>query len=512
MVTKLSRRVFLRSASLVGVGLLAACAPKVVKETVIVEKVVTQVVAKPSPVTVRYAGLESMGSRIEEFIQPWLEETGNKFERGVFGQQELTDKIMQSVATGTHLSDVLQFPSNARGDIIGAGALLPISEIMLENIDFEEDVLPSIKRTVSWEGKVYALPYDGDIHYLAFRKDLFADPENNSKFKGKYGYDLDPKDGAKTWEEWRNIGEFFTGWDWNENGKEDDFGLACMTKRGDTGWWGFNSRATAYAKHPKDPGYFFDIDSGEARLNTPGFVRALTEWAEENQKWAPPGGINFTYPDSSNAMNGGRVAQTYNWDAVSGSVNPETSIIKGLQGYNMLPGSTQVYNAKEGGWEEFAQVSNAPYHAFGGWVIAVLVSTDKDKLDTIWDMLTHVSKPESSLWFVTNPTGCSPYRYSHLEAVDEFATGPLKLGEETARDYLEAAKDTLAHPNFVTDLAVLGWVQYRDVLELAVAKALANEMTAQEALDEAKDGFDEISERMGGKKRQAEIYRRTLGL
>ena len=64
----------------------------------------------------------------------------------------------------------------------------------------------------------------------------------------------------------------------------------------------------------------------------------------------------------------------------------------------------------------------------------------------------------------------------------------------------------------MTDLAVLGWVQYRASLELAVAKALAGEMSPQEALDEAKAAFDEVSERMGGKKRQAEIYRRTLGL
>jgi multiple sugar transport system substrate-binding protein len=395
--------------------------------------------------------------------------------------------------------------------VIGHNALLEVPDDVLQAIEID-DVLPSIINTISWEGKVYAFPYDGDIHYYSFRKDLFADSEISAKFRSEYGYDLDPVDGAKTWEEWRNIGEFFTGWDWNENGKADDFGLACMTKRADTGWWGFHSRATAYAKHPDDPGYFLDPQTGEARVNSPGFVRALTEWAEENQNWAPPGGISFTYPDSSNAMNGGRVAQTYNWDAVSGAVNPEVSVIAGKQGYNVLPGSTEVWNPKSQEWDAFPNISNAPFHAFGGWVIAVMASTDRDKLNTVWDMVTYLSKPESSMWFVTNPTGCSPYRYSHLEAVDEFATGPLALGEEAAKDYLDAAKATLDHPNFVTDLAVLGWVQYRDSIELAVSKALAGEMSPQDALDEAKAAFDEISERMGGKEKQAEIYRRTLGL
>ncbi len=506
MNRNLSRRDFLQlSGGLAGLTIIAACVPVPEPDGDAAVPVAQE------PVTVRYAGLEGMGARVEEFLQPWVEETGNTLERGSFGQQELTDKIMQSVATDTYLADVFQFPSNARADVIGAGALQAVPPEVLDEIDFD-DVIPSIVRTLSWEGTVYALPYDGDVHYYAFRKDLFANPDINAKFNESYGYDLNPETGALTWQEWRDIGEFFTGWDWNENGDEDDFGLACMTKRGDTGWWGFHSRATAYAKHPDDPGYFLDTETGEARINNPAFVRALTEWVEENQNWAPPGGTNYTYGDSINATIGGRAVQTYSWDAVTTATNPEMSIIKGLQGYNILPGSTEVYNAKLGEWELFPEGSHAPFHAFGGWVIAVSSNTGDDKINEVWDMVTFLTKPESGLWFVTNPTGASPYRFSQLEAIDEFANGPLQLGEETAQDYLDAAKATLDHPNAVTDLAFPGWVQYRDALELAVAKAMANELSPQAALDEAKAAFDEISGRMGGKASQAEIYLRTMGL
>jgi multiple sugar transport system substrate-binding protein len=462
-------------------------------------------------VVIRYAGLESMGSRVEQFLQPWLEEKGYTLERSAFGQQELEDKIMQSVATNTPLADVMQFPSNARADVINAGALTPVPDDVLQAIDFD-DVLPNIVSTLSWEGTVYALPYDGDIHYYAFRKDLLANDEILGRFEEKYGYRPTAENGANTWEEWRNIGEFFTGWDWNENDKEDDFGLAVMNKRGDTAWWGFHSRATAYAKHPDDPGYFIDTETGEARLNSPGFVRALTEWAEESQKWAPPGGTSFTYPDSANAVAGGRAVQTYSWDAVTQTTDPATSVVQGLMGFNILPGSKEVYNPKTGNWDEFPDISHAPFHAFGGWVIAVSANIDPAKLDAVWEVVTHLTKPESGLWFVTNLTGASPYRFSQFEAVDEFANGPLQLGEEAAKDYLDAAKRTLDHPNAVTDLAIPGWVQYRDALELAVAKAIANELPPQEALDEAKAAFDEISDRMGGLEQQAELYRRTLGI
>ena len=104
----------------------------------------------------------------------------------------MTDKIMQSVATDTYLADIFQFPSNARADVINAGALQEIPTEVLEAIDFD-DVLPGIVNTLSWEGKIYALPYDGDIHYYSFRKDLFANEDNNSRFKDAYGFDLSPR-------------------------------------------------------------------------------------------------------------------------------------------------------------------------------------------------------------------------------------------------------------------------------------------------------------------------------
>lgn len=508
MRTTISRRAFLRATgSAAGVALLAACsAPGAAPGAE------EGAVPGPAPITIRYAGLEFMGAQVETFLQPFLEEHNITFERGSFGQQELTDKIMQSVATDTYLADVFQFESNARADVIGANALQEVPDFVQEEIDID-DVLPSIRSTLTWDGKLYALPYDGDIHYYSFRKDLFADPAINDEFKAKYGYALDPENGGQTWDQWRNIGEFFTGWDWNKDGATDsDYGLACMTKRGDTAWWGFNSRATAYAKHPDDPAYFIDLETGEARLNNPGFVRALTEWVEENTKWAPPGGSNFTYADSLNAVNGGRAVQTYNWDGVTNAASGEGSVIKGLQGYNILPGSHEVYSAAGEGWETFETPSHAPFLAFGGWVLAVSSKVDTDIVRAVWDMVSFIVKPESGLWFVTNLTGASPYRYSQLENVDAFANGPLQLGEEVANDYLDAAKRTLDHPNHVVDLALPGWVQYRDALELGVSKALAGEASPQDALDEVKAAFDEISDRMGGLARQAEIYKLVLGV
>ena len=55
----------------------------------------------------------------------------------------------------------------------------------------------------------------------------------------------------------------------------------------------FISRVAPYAKHPDvKGGFFFDLETMEPLVNTPGWVRGL-ELFVEAQKAFPPGGNNF---------------------------------------------------------------------------------------------------------------------------------------------------------------------------------------------------------------------------
>jgi multiple sugar transport system substrate-binding protein len=461
-----------------------------------------------NPVTITYIGRPGMTEPVQEQLQPWLEQTGHRLEIVQFGMQEISDKIMQSAVTGTFLADVYQFPSQIRADVISAGAIAEVPQSVIDAIDFD-DILPGFARTLTWDNKLYALPYDGDIHYVNYRRDVLSNPEFNELFRSQYGYDL-PANGAQTWEQWRNISEFFTGFDWNGNNEADDYGLSVLSNRGGFLWWGFFSRATAYSKHPDDPGFFFDLITGDARINNPGFVRALEEFAQETQEWAPPGGTNTDYGAMWGAMISGRVVQSYSWDGVAMD-SSEGSVVSGKQGFSMLPGSTDVYNAQTGQWDQFSEPSFAPFHAFGGWSFAVSSQSNPEVAAAAWDMLAYLTAPENALWFVTHPTGASPYRESQFANPEAFSEG-LNISLETAQGYLEASRATLSHPNAVIDLAIPGFNQYRDALELGVSQVLANELGAQEALDQVAAAWEEVSDRMGGKELQAQLYARTLGL
>ena len=53
---------------------------------------------------------------------------------------------------------------------------------------------------------VYGLPFHDGPECLIFRKDLFEDPKEQSDFKKRFGYELQP---PKTWEEFTQIATFF---------------------------------------------------------------------------------------------------------------------------------------------------------------------------------------------------------------------------------------------------------------------------------------------------------------
>jgi multiple sugar transport system substrate-binding protein len=459
--------------------------------------------------TLRYAGLGGMGAAVENWGTPWLEANAVKMERGQFGQQELEEKILQAQVTNTYLADMVQFNANAAGDVMGGGFLREVSPDIQKLVDME-DVLPLFRSLMSWKGKQYAFPYDGDKHMMAFRRDLFANADNQVKFKQKYGYDMDPKLGPRTWEQHRNYAEFFSGQDWNKNGKPDEAGFAHMTKRKDTAWWGFLSRASAYAKHPDDQGFFFDLDTFEPRINSPAFVKALTEWKEENEKWGLKGATSLSWGDEGEAFRGGRVAMCVGWMGVAESdpslCAPE---VVGNAFNSILPGAKEVYNAKAKKWETPAQPNAAPFIAFGGWVMAVPKNSKNP--DAAFDFASFMSGREMSLKLVTNPTGSQPFRASHLANIADWTERNSKLPKDVAESYLSAEKATMEHPNRVTDLRIPGFSQYRDAAELAISQGMAGEKAPQAALDECAVAWKEITQRVGGADKQKDYYRAAVG-
>ena len=506
MGAEVSRRSFLRLAGgMTGVALLAACTPAASSPPPAADGSGS---AKPyEGQTLTVAGMAWMWEATAPLYEQFLEETGITLEIAAFGQQEIEDKLMQAVATDTFLADLIAVLSNDSADVWGSGFCAPVpAEIIADEAMAWDDVLPIYREKVlDYKGEIFGMPFDGDTHHLMFLHTLMDDADNQSKFEAQFGYKLDPDRGPKTWEEHRNYAEFFTGWDWSGDGTPD-YGFAHMMKRGDTAFWGFISRSSSYAKHPDDPGFFFDLESGAPRINSPAFVRALTEWKEELQ-WGPAGMASYGWGEVIQACQGLKAAMNIGWDGVV--MQNAASLAKGMASFSVLPGSTEVYNAKEGAWEDMPDINYAPYLAAGGWQISV--ATESQNPEAAWELAKYFTNKEMGNRFCFEGYR-NPIRSSEVTDPKPWMEGPLEFTERSATTYIRALNETMSHPNLILDLRVPGWTQYRDAVELAVSRALADETSPQQALDDCAASWTQITDRLGGPEKQMEFYADFLGL
>lgn len=457
--------------------------------------------------TITVVGREVTIPTLLELSQDWMRETGITVEPLVLGG-DLSRKILQSAAAGAHFADVQLHDDNVGADLYAQGYYLEVPAAVRDAIAWD-DIFPFLRERLStWQGTTYGVPFDGDNMFNTFRRDIMLDPANQERFAAAYGYEMDPETGPKTWQEWAQYAEFFTGWAWDQNG-EDGYGFSSLFMRAGGLFWAYISRAAAYAKHPDVPDFFFALDTGQPLINTEPFVRALTEWKAEMLAYAPPGAINTGW-ENIDLFLGGRLAM-FNFfpDVGKDGQDPENSTVKGKMGFHFTPGSTEVYNQRDRAWETMPEISYAPFLGFGGRNIAV-ASTAANP-EACWEFVKHACTPEMTLQVSLTPgSGMDPVRQSQLD-VDAWVNSQYQWEPDEAERYLATIEANLQHPNVVPDLRLPGWAQYQDALETAVSLALAGGAEPQQALDQAALQWSAITDQVGGAEQQMGYYRDLLG-
>lgn len=471
-----------------------------------------------APIGKRFEGLTvtiigPAGGNIEIFAtlaKPWEEETGGKVELNAVPYADLQDKILTAVSSGVWTGDIYNVPSGLNGDLMGGGYVLPVPDNVKAKMQLDD--MPEIYRArqLDWGGVQYGYPWDGDVHMLNYRKDLFTDATHQAKFKEKFGYDLQV---PQTWAQYSNIAEYFTGWDWGIGDGKSRYGFAELPLRKGHGFHGFVSRAVAYAKHPDDPAFFFDPIAMSPRINNPGFVRALEVWVND-LAYAPPDFLNMGFVENAGAFSSGTVPFAINWaDIGTITYDPKNSTVVGKVGFGQLPGSDEVWNSKTAKWDILAGGNRPAYAAFGGWIN--VVPTNAKNQEAAIDLVAFLASPEiMKTASLTSGSGVNPARLSTLDDIDAWVAKDGKPGFTTRKDaegYTGAIKDILSNSNMVFQLNIPAYAQYQDALEIAVSKALAKQATPQKALDEAAAAWDSISDSVGREK-QLKLYRQSIGL
>jgi len=185
---KLTRRDFLRMSVLTATGAaLAACAPKVVKETVVVEKPVEKVVtATPAPkkrVVVRFTSYEPEAVYVP-LVQEMIDEKGLNIEFAhdrtimVGGHAGYSDTLVTRLAGGDEL-DCMHTAVDGLFVLIGHHVIRPLDDFLNADTEFmkdvEEDIHPVLWNMMKWQGKQYELPVDWNYGAMYYNTKIFED-------------------------------------------------------------------------------------------------------------------------------------------------------------------------------------------------------------------------------------------------------------------------------------------------------------------------------------------------
>ncbi|MEZ4733872.1 MAG: extracellular solute-binding protein [Caldilineaceae bacterium] len=162
------------------------------------------------------------------------EATGITVEFEVTSWDQMYDKAIKDMEANTGIYDFVYIEQDIVYAYLDRDFLIDITQSLEDNaalkspdfdvakftsfIDYFED--PTTEH-------VYGVPMEAFVKVYLYRKDLFENPEIQTAFKEQYGYDLAP---ATNFDQHRDIAEFFTAY-----GEENDMELWGTTVQGSTG-------------------------------------------------------------------------------------------------------------------------------------------------------------------------------------------------------------------------------------------------------------------------------------
>lgn len=500
-LTPLSRRRLLGSAMAVGTGLampglLAACGDDSNGPTGEIE-----VPTGPNAfegVTVRVAVGSFMSTGVSLFKEQWEKETGGRLEIVEIPFGELYSKLFQAFNSRTDAYDVIIYAGGWVSGFAKAGFIRSLESLHQRYTTNWDDVLPQIQSLTYYGDERYTVPLDGDVIILYYRKDAFENPEAQERFEAERGRELVV---PRTWAEYLECAEFFTGWDWAGNGLPC-YGVLEALKPKDVGSYILTAHAAAYAAHPDHPGMlFFDPDTMEPQVNNPGWVQAVKDWIALKE-FGPSQMVTYGGGDQRGNFVAGNYALAIDWPDIGILAQDlSQSIVQDVLGYAVIPGADRVWNPREGRWDEFPDVSRAPFMGWSGWHASVTATTPNPA--AAWHLASFLDSTQNALTAVTTPgTARGPYRRDHFEA-DAWS----KLsGFPNPQEYLDAQLESFTHPNVQLDLRIPEAGRYTEALDNAVQLALSGQRSPEDAMADCAEEWNAITDQIG-RESQQEHYR-----
>lgn len=266
---------------------------------------------------------------LETLAKDFTAETGVKVTVSQTPWPTYKDKTFVEFSKKSDRYDIVVGDSQWLGEGATKGHYLELTDWLPKNVDLSK-ISPSALRFFceypAGSGRYYAAPCETDGVGIAYRRDWFEDPKEMAAFRAKYGRALAP---PETWEEFRDVAEFFTRPD------EKRYGCAILTGRSyDAATMGFQQFMWSFGGSYGDPVTF----AVEGKLNSPETVEAM-KFYRSLIPFSPKGGSNYAYEDCTQNFSNGLTAMTMNYFAFYPQMVKDLGAEK--VGFFVVPGKRQ---------------------------------------------------------------------------------------------------------------------------------------------------------------------------
>ena len=369
---------------------------------------------------------------------------------GQIRQKAMLDLTSKTATYATHAADPMYYPLYVANKWVEPLDRFVSDTSLTDPAWFQyEDVLKAWRDANSVDGKLYGMPYDGEVTVQVYRKDVYA-------AKG-----IKP---AETFEQFVQNAQAV---------HDPNNRLWGMAVRGFAGagqnMYIYPSIFRAFG------GEWFE--GNKLRVNSGEAVKALDWYVDVQSKYAPAAVRNWNWPDIADAFAQGTLGVYI--DAHSSAAvlnNPEKSQVIGKIAFARWPkGPTGKRTTSIWNW---------------GFPINAAL-TDKAKKAT-WLFITWAASAETQArtsWKFAGPAKRSGVNRTSLWKAPDF----VNLMRASGDNFVEAALESLEQDTDVNwRPRVPQWPAIGDTMATAIQAALVGQKKSKEALDEAQTRIDQI--------------------
>ncbi len=430
-------------------------------------------------VTIRGVSESTPPSRyVSDVLAPaFTEATGINVEFEITSWDQMYDKAIKDMQANTGIYDFVYVEQDIVYSYLAQDFLVDLTEMLASNEalqapDFDfADFTSFIDYFKNDAGDIFGVPMEAFVKPYLYRTDLFNNPDIKSAFQKQYGYELAP---AKTFQQYQNVADFFTKY-----GEDNDMELWGSTLQASTGHpastyeiletifpsfgvynWGINQenyKATV-------------ADGGE--LNSDRAKEALTFWLGLLPD-APPEATSSTWDEVASSFAAGRTAQgwVYGENAAWIATDEERSTVVGKVGVALPP-------LDEGVLEQ-AKAGEGYIGYYDGGAFAIPHSSKNQEAAALW--VQYIGQPSVQAdWAVAGSriTETSTFDDPKVQAVDKETGGYFTLLKDDGDLFAGAPPYPFHNP-------------VRETIDTYIHRAIAGELTPEEALDQAAEAVNQ---------------------